>query len=344
MQTAPLLILDMDGVLVDVGDSYREVIRNSVVLYLREFIGAEINEGEFIKPRDVARIKQGGGLNNDWELTYAIIDAILKHYFDDKNPDLCDPFITLEKETHDNKLLRACRDILKRADRSLLESQIGKSSIVKIYFEERERSSSPFLMNRNDVGSGNLVKRIFQEIYLGEQLFRKLYRANPIFYGGRGYIGHERLIPSMDQLESLGRLCTLAIATGRPYAEAEFALNKFAIKSFFSVLVTEDDVQRAEETTNEKLRKPHPYMIESCMERSGYKEGKAVMYMGDMPDDIEAAIRAGVLPFGFVYGGEDAASDEIKAHRELLIEKGAMKVFGDYDELAGFLKVKSTWV
>jgi HAD superfamily phosphatase len=344
MQTAPLLILDMDGVLVDVGDSYREVIRNSVVLYLREFIGAEINEGAFLKPRDVARIKQSGGLNNDWELTYAIIDAILKHYFDDKNPDLCDPFSTLEKETNDKKLLRAARDILKRADRSLLELQVGKSSLVNIYFEERQKSSSPFLMNRNDVGSGNLVKRIFQELYLGDQLFRKFYRVSPIFYCGRGYIEHERLIPSMDQLESLGRLCALAIATGRPYAEAEYALDRFAIKSFFSALVTEDDVQRAEETTNEKLRKPHPYMIESCMERSGYKEGEAVIYAGDMPDDIEAALRAGALPLGFVYCGEDAASDEIKAHRELLIEKGAMKVFGDYDEFVEFLKVKSTWV
>ena len=101
MQMKPLLILDMDGVLVDVGGSYREVIRSCVVLYLREFIGAEIHGGEFIKPPEVAKIKQSGGLNNDWELTYTIIDTILKRYFDNKNKDLIDSFLRLENETDD---------------------------------------------------------------------------------------------------------------------------------------------------------------------------------------------------------------------------------------------------
>jgi HAD superfamily phosphatase len=338
MQLKPLLILDMDGVLVDVGDSYREVIRNCAVLYLREFIGADISETGFLKPHDISEIKQSGGLNNDWELTYTIIDTILKRYFDSENIALAGSFHELEKKSDDKKLLRASKKILKKAHRSLLESELGKIPIATIYFEEKGTSSSPFLMNRNDVGSGNLVKRIFQELYLGEQLFRKYRRSRPIFYRGEGYIEHERLIPTVDQLKELGQFCAMAIATGRPLAEAEHALDRFAVKEFFHVLVTEDDVEEAEEGAQEQLRKPHPFMIESCMERSGYKEGDTAVYIGDMPDDIKAALRAGVVPLGFVYGSENISSDETEAHRDLLREKGALEVFGTYDELIGYLK------
>ncbi|UCB46329.1 MAG: HAD hydrolase-like protein [Spirochaetota bacterium] len=340
MQIKPLLMLDMDGVLVDVGDSYREVIRNSVALYLREFIGADITSAEFIKPNDVARIKQSGGLSNDWELTYVIIDAILKRYFDNKNLDLFDSFIKLREESNDVKLLKEGKNLLIRAHRSFLESGIGKTPIAAIYYEEKEKKSSPFLMNRNDIGSGNLVKRIFQELYLGEKLFRKNHSLEPIFHNARGYIERERLIPSKGQLKKLSRLCALAIATGRPLAEADHALERFTIKKFFCVLVTEDDVERAQKRSDEVLRKPHPFMIKSCMERCGYKAGETTFYVGDMPDDIGAALRAGAVPIGFVDENSGVTSDEIRDHRKLISDKGAVKVFGNFEELVDFIQDK----
>jgi HAD superfamily phosphatase len=61
--TKPLLIFDMDGVLVDVTESYRETIARTVA----RFTGVEI-------PRSrIQDYKNQSGFNDDWELTHHII-------------------------------------------------------------------------------------------------------------------------------------------------------------------------------------------------------------------------------------------------------------------------------
>lgn len=62
MKNGRLLIFDMDGVLVDVTDSYRSAIIASV----KEICGAEITQA------DIQRYKNRGNSNNDWDLTLEI--------------------------------------------------------------------------------------------------------------------------------------------------------------------------------------------------------------------------------------------------------------------------------
>ena len=57
------LVFDLDGVLVDVSRSYREAIKMTV----RHFAGVEISD------RDIRIYKDRGGLNNDWDLTMAVL-------------------------------------------------------------------------------------------------------------------------------------------------------------------------------------------------------------------------------------------------------------------------------
>ena len=60
-----LLIFDMDGVLVDVTDSYRQTIAETVKL----FTGAEITN------REIQEWKNRGNANNDWDLTAELVSA-----------------------------------------------------------------------------------------------------------------------------------------------------------------------------------------------------------------------------------------------------------------------------
>lgn len=71
------LIFDMDGVLVDVSQSYREVIRQTAGYFLKRNVSiSEVNQ-----------IKNRVGINNDWDATYALIDKpaisydVVKSYF-----------------------------------------------------------------------------------------------------------------------------------------------------------------------------------------------------------------------------------------------------------------------
>ena len=58
---ADAVVLDVDGVLVDVADSYRRAIVESV----------EYVYGDTIEREDIQAFKDAGGFNNDWELTDA---------------------------------------------------------------------------------------------------------------------------------------------------------------------------------------------------------------------------------------------------------------------------------
>jgi len=59
----PLIVFDMDGVLVDVTGSYRE----TVVQTVRHFTGAEITRAQ------IQDYKNQGGFNDDWKLSHHII-------------------------------------------------------------------------------------------------------------------------------------------------------------------------------------------------------------------------------------------------------------------------------
>jgi HAD superfamily phosphatase len=61
----PLLIFDMDGVLVDVAESYRETIARTV----EHFTGAPVTRGQ------IQDLKNQGGWNDDWKLSHHMVTA-----------------------------------------------------------------------------------------------------------------------------------------------------------------------------------------------------------------------------------------------------------------------------
>ncbi len=103
-------------------------------------------------------------------------------------------------------------------------------------------------MSSNDVGSGNVIKQIFQEVYLGRNLFMTTYNLPANTDTGEGLITRETLLikPADFQTFAAGNL--LALATGRPEAEAEYALDHFEIRPYFSSVFSLDDCIREEKT------------------------------------------------------------------------------------------------
>ncbi len=60
-----VILFDMDGVLVDVGNSYRKVIQETAQFFTKQKVSQE----------EIQEYKQKGGYNNDWDLTEALICA-----------------------------------------------------------------------------------------------------------------------------------------------------------------------------------------------------------------------------------------------------------------------------
>src|SRR5262249_51507523 len=143
----PLLVFDMDGVLVDVTESYRETIARTV----EHFTG--------VKParEQIQDYKNQGGFNDDWRLSH----------------------------------------------------HSGLSGGADVPFET--------------------VKDYFQSIFLGSN-------------GSDGLILRERWVARERVIEQLAESFRFSVFTGRPRAEAELTLKRFASSVAFEPLIAMEDV------------------------------------------------------------------------------------------------------
>ena len=104
----------------------------------------------------------------------------------------------------------------------------------------------------------------------------------------------ERLLVERTDVELLAKRFPLAIVTGRPRAEAEWFLERESIRDHIDVVVTMEDGPL----------KPDPAPVRRAVAALGVTRA---WMLGDTPDDVRAAVPAGVLPIGVVDSGLESA-------------------------------------
>ena len=273
----------MDGVLVDVSASYRETVRRSAALFLSAAGSGDALPEPLFPLADLAAVKQSGGLNNDWDLT-RLVCALLFSEMD------TGPMSTVEDAW------QRYTESMAQCDTSRLSRFLKRRpSPLSTLFADEARRTNAFVdgLYSGDVGSGNVIKQIFQEIYLGKRFFENTYGLEARMYTDEGLYRHESLIIEKAALQRLRRRYVLAIATGRPAAEAALPLAQHDLASLFSLVFTLDDCLAAEKRhfestgTTVSLSKPSPFMLDRIVERLG--AGGPIFCVGDMPDDMRAA-------------------------------------------------------
>ncbi|MYK65980.1 MAG: aminotransferase class I/II-fold pyridoxal phosphate-dependent enzyme [Gemmatimonadetes bacterium] len=101
---------------------------------------------------------------------------------------------------------------------------------------------------------------------------------------------HETLIPSREVLAELARIFKLGVVTGRPRADAERFLREQRVRGLFSAVICREDAPL----------KPDPAPVRVALDRL---EARTAWMLGDTPDDVRAAVGAGVVPVGVVPPG-----------------------------------------
>ncbi|MBC7224343.1 MAG: HAD hydrolase-like protein [Anaerolineae bacterium] len=338
MMRPQVLVFDMDGVLVDVRSSYREAARRTAQGYLEWLLGWPPGSWHSITLEDVAALKLASGFNNDWALTTALIALHLAHL-----PPL--PPLAGQPGPTARELLRALAGVgsgtvaqdhrhRARPDVRAFAEKVsaaggGLQGVDHVLGNYPNRA---YLFAEGDLRRTNLVQRLFQECYLGRDLFVRTYGEEPLWHDGEGLIARERLIPSPGTLEALAGRHTLAVATGRPRAEALHALETFGIAHCFAAVVDLEDVQAAEEATGSgPLGKPHPYSLLEAARRAG-AAAQSCAYVGDQPDDMRAARQAARTQPFLAIGCTATAEDAALAAR-CLREAGADLIIGHPDDL-----------
>lgn len=132
------------------------------------------------------------------------------------------------------------------------------------------------------------VKRRFEELYQGTEEEPGLRR-------------HETLIPDRELLEELAGRFKLGIVTGRPRGDAERFLREQGVRGLFDAVICREDA----------LLKPDPAPVRVALDRL---EARTAWMLGDTPDDVRAAVGAGVVPVGVAGpGGEGAGWTALEA-------------------------------
>jgi len=184
------VVLDIDGVLVDVADSYRRAIVESI----------DRVYGDTISKSAVQQFKDAGGFNNDWELTYA---AAL--------------FVLSSRESAVSDLAAFTDAIAERG------GGLGAAEAVV-----RDLLDDPAEKRVFDFWDREQLRDVFQALYLGTDLYRDIEGGEPPF-DAPGYIHDEPLLVDDETLSALQDSFAVGVVTGRPAAEADIALERVGL-------------------------------------------------------------------------------------------------------------------
>lgn len=325
-----LITFDMDGVLVDVSQSYRETVRQTARLFLTAAKGGDHLPDPLFSLSELATVKQGGGLNNDWDLTHRVIQ-LLYCQIDGDEKDLVGGGNHWEEY----------RDTLSRWDVSRLIKMLDSNDKPLSRLMESEAiPDNRFVarMFQGDVGTGNIIKQIFQEVYLGPALFEDTYGMPPLMHKKMGLNHKEKLIIPEHIIINLSKHHWLSIATGRPRAEAIYPLKRFHLQPYFKHVLTLDDCLAAEKLAAEKkdenpsFSKPHPFMLDTISQMMGPTVEKR-FYVGDMPDDMIAASRSKAHFTGIGFTGTAPNHSDLASS---LLTAGASHVFFETEALVDY--------
>jgi len=135
------VVLDIDGVLVDVADSYRRAIVESV----------DRVYGRTVDDAAVQQFKNAGGFNNDWELTYAAA------------------LFVLARDAGDDADVTAFTD-------AIAEAGGGLDAAKAVVRDAPVDDSAVF-----DRWDPDRLRETFQALYLGADLYRDLEGDDPPF-------------------------------------------------------------------------------------------------------------------------------------------------------------------
>jgi HAD superfamily phosphatase len=257
------VIFDVDGVLLDVIGSFREVVSRTVQFYFTGILGFT-GSAILIHPLENELFKLAGKFNNDWYLTYAVVLFYL--------------WKSTKLNTSDVDVIRSSGMTLNEFTDKLKRAGGGLEQAEDIIFAELNDEEKTGILKEYDTDK---IWYIFQEFYCGKDLAPVMYGIEPRYaILDEGMVRRERLIIRSDLLDRLVE-CKKHIGciTGRVWNEAEVVLNLRGILKYFErkYTITEDL----------GIAKPDPAGLVRLSKEFNTKRG---IFIGDTLDDLGTVI------------------------------------------------------
>lgn len=291
-----IILFDMDGVITS-----EQRYWDAAALAVYEFLNddyeidttslmknvAEIRKKIFCGDKTISLVKERG-VNSNWDLVYLVIAAA--------------------------KILNTIEDFEKIHDYI--------SNLNRNAFEMYDYFGANSPIGKRGDELYKLSIQYFQEWYLGDKIYKEIYKNEPKRSGKTGLVQGEQPILPLSQTKEIIKLIhdagkKIGIGTGRVKYEIVTPLEHWGLSEFLDSnrLITYSDVEFAEaELKNVTLTKPHPFMFLKGMLGKDYSNEKLInsdydkslaettLVVGDAGADMLSAQSANI-PFAAVLTG-----------------------------------------
>jgi phosphoglycolate phosphatase-like HAD superfamily hydrolase len=334
LQQVDAIVFDCDGVLVDARRSYDATIPKVVDQILSMTLGIELPWKEFA-PRMIAGLRRTGRFNNDWDTTYALIlFSVLALPVKSVRELVSSSFSSRTRRfNYSQKVVMANIASLVRKFCCNSTRSGNASETVNCFVSGNMPSKiyGPVIVSvKKQLGypgspPNALLSTLFDEVYHGPILFRRMYGVDAQHYRGKGLIKNERILVRRQDLDSANEVLgeqRLAIITGRPYLAAEHVLRD--ILDYFdveaSLFIGDIDVHPELATKLAAFRKPSGRGLAHVRQTLS---SDMLLYVGDSAEDLEMVENARIEEEPALSAGIYGMSVEQSDHLKFFIDRGA---------------------
>ncbi len=271
-------IFDVDGVLIDARGSYDVTIRRTVSRIAEMYDGLKLPRNA-VTQKLIYAFRDTGGFNDDLNTTYAILlglfaFSVLSGKDQAGNAGEVEDFLLRLASSADSKGIVSVEEQIRRL--------MGG-------YEKALRSFRAFLGER-ELGDKNIVVRVFNELFLGSELFEETKGVKASVKAQRGLIEDEKVIVKDEVLGWLSRRMKpggLGLASGRGLKPTAKTLGRLI--NYFnreSIVFLEDEYNRVKQSKRGAWDrgKPNPYsLIKAAKNLNSFKYA---IYVGDSVEDL----------------------------------------------------------
>ncbi|MEM0049926.1 MAG: hypothetical protein QW424_06900 [Candidatus Bathyarchaeia archaeon] len=322
------VIFDCDGVLIDVRESYDKAIAKTVKWIFEAITGRTFTE-ELISDEIIFFFRRSGGFNDDCDIVYGALMFLLCELPIKFLEDLAEVIKSVRGEGGLSRLINTMRGKLhledvdwnvyalydKLKEFTFMLDETGISSVDRAILssknipEEIYASLKNLLYGSKRVGE-SLITTVFEEIFYGREIFKRVYNIEPIVLHSLGTINNSSVIIKPETLERLSSLiggAKFGIASGSKISSTRYVLGSILDLFEQRALVFSDDVERVEDEYSSRgflkvsLKKPNPYsLFRSAWSLEPFR---MALYVGDSIEDALAVNKANMLDPRYMFAG-----------------------------------------
>lgn len=264
LNSAECALFDIDGVLIDVRKSYNLAIKQTVDFVVKRMTGASCAR-RLVSDTLLLKFKQTGGFNNEIDMSYAIILALMSLPFGESVHAKTDFLFTVAENADETGMLSV------------------EEYLSSLYPSSRIKKLKEDLVYPAPVGK-SLLATVFDELFYGPTLFQKQHKMKARYYHGKPLIENDKIVIREKTIRLFSKKFreNLALISGRSQIAAQHSL-----KPIFNIFNSSASVFLEDE--NREHWKPNPYSLKKAMKHLG---AKTALYVGDSIEDLNMARKA----------------------------------------------------